>query len=163
MENDNDRSVETTSLKKRKFISFPLAYWSAVIVILISIDYNDGLKRLSHYDFTEGIVVDKILLSPPRYSRQTVEYAQWQYKTSQGEFLFVDKQNDVYYLPIGTKRRIIYLKDKHDEAQVYQPMFWVNIPMIILSMIIATFIFATVQFAIHWKDKWWFDRWAQRF
>ena len=165
MENNDDRSIETTTLVKRKFISFPLAYWSAAIVIIISIDYNDGVKRLSHYDFTEGIVVDKIMLRPPGGSRNSgdVEYAQWQYKTDQGDFLFVDKQNDVYYLPIGTKRKIIYRKDKHDEAHVYRPMFWVNTPMIIVSMLIATFIFAIIQFAIHWKDKLWFDRWGQRY
>ena len=96
MEIGNDKPVEAKSLIKRKFLSFPLAYWSAVIVIIISIDYNDGVQRLSNYNFAEAIVVDKVLLTPPGGTRRTpdVEYAQWQYKTSQGVFLGANNTNN---------------------------------------------------------------------
>lgn len=149
---------------KKNLISFSLAYWLVFIIVLIFICYSDGQKRLSRYSFTKGVVVDKIMLPSPwrssRYGgrRRDLEFAQWQYTINADTFLFVDKQKFTYNKPIGTKRKIIYLKDKNDDALVYSFQFWINTPLILIASIIAVFIYAICQFARHWNDSSWFIR-----
>ena len=155
MEKEYDRTIETKALIKRKFISFPSVYWLAFIIIVIVISYSDGEKRLANYDFTGGVVVDKVFLRARR-SWQDKEYAQWQYVANNDTLLFVDKQYFTYNKPLGTKRKIIYLTSKPDEARVYSFQFWINLPLLLITTFIAIFIFAICQFAIHWNDKNWF-------
>ena len=150
---------------KKKFISFSLAYWLVFVIILIFICYSEGKERLSNYDFTNAVVVDKLILRSPwgsfRYGggRRDLEFAQWQYVINNDTFLFVDKQKFTYNKPIGTKRRIIYLKYKTDEALVYSFQFWINTPLILITFMIAFFIFSICQFARHWNDRSWFSKW----
>lgn len=150
---------------KKRFISFTLAYWLVFIIILIFICYSEGKERLSNYDFTNAVVVDKLILRSPwgssRYGggRRDLEFAQWQYIINNDTFLFVDKQKLTYNKPIGTKRRIIYLKYKTDEALVYSFQFWINTPLILIISMIAFFIFSICQFARHWNDRSWFSKW----
>jgi hypothetical protein len=150
---------------KKKFISFSLAYWLVFIIILLFICYSDGKERLSDYDFTNGVVVDKLILRSPwgssRYGGRggDLEFAQWQYIVNEDTFLFVDKQKFTYNKPTGTQRRIIYLKHKTDEALVYSFQFWINTPLILIVFMIAFFIFSIGQFARHWNDRSWFSKW----
>jgi len=164
METKYDRSTEAKTLTQKKSISFPIVYWLLFIVILVFVSYSDGKKRIANYSFTEGVVVDKLFLPPPvgsrRYGggRRDVEYAQWQYMVGNDTHLIVDKKGLTYNKPLGTRRTIIYLNDKHDEAMVYSFLFWINTPLILIWITIAFFIFAICQYAIHWNDKNWFTR-----
>jgi hypothetical protein len=152
-------------LTPKNSISFPLVYWVLFIIILVSISYSDGKKRIADYSFTEGIVIDKIFLPPPAGSRRyggggnrDVEYAQWQYTVDNETHLIVDKRSLSYNKSLGTRRTIIYLNEKHEEGIIYSFFFWVNTPLILIWVIIAFFIFAICQFAIHWNDNTWFQR-----
>jgi hypothetical protein len=152
-------------LNRRKRISFPIVYWILFLIVLIIISYSDGKDRIAAYDFTEGVVVDKLFLRSPwgnsRYGggRRDIEFAQWQYVIEKDTFLFVDKQHFTYNKPLGTKRKIMYLKNSHDEALVSNPLFWFNIPLILIATVVAVFIFGICLFTIHWNDKAWFARW----
>jgi hypothetical protein len=160
MENDNDRPTETKTLMNNNFIKFSFVYWIAFIVILISISYSQGNKRLSNYSFTEGKVVDKIWLPVKRRRTKTRDYpfSQWQYVVGNDTFLFVDKRFLFYDEPIGTKRKVIYLNSRHDEAMVYNFLFWISGPMIMVATLIALFVFAIWMFTVHWNDKTWFSK-----
>jgi len=114
---------------------------------------------LTHYGFTKGEVIDKISL--PR-KRVDVWYAQWQYVVDKDTFLFVDKRPFIRLRNIGAKATIIYRKEDHQQAMVYNFQFWIRLPLILLASIIAFFIFAVSQFVIHWNDKEWFDKWYRR-
>jgi hypothetical protein len=63
-----------------------------------------------------------------------LQFAQWQYILNNDTFLFADKQKFTYYKPIGTRRKIIYLKEKKGDAMVYSFQFWVNTPLILLYL-----------------------------
>jgi len=117
---------------------------------------------LSKYDFTEGEVVDKIYLRRGYKYPSDVLFAQWQYADGTDTFLFVDKRSFIRLKNIGTKATVIYLKEKHVEAMVYNFQFWINLPFILVASIIALFIFVISQFVIHWNDKTWFENWYRR-
>ena len=156
MEEQHDRSIQTKTLSTRKYISFPLIYWFVFFILIICFSYSDGQKRLANYEFTEGIVIDKLFLPYGRRSRQDVEFSQWRYIAGTDTLLFVDKQPFTRYKPIGTKRTVIYLKD--DVALVYSFQFWINLPYILVFILIAVFVFAICLFIIHWNDRTWFTR-----
>jgi hypothetical protein len=157
MESNNYRSTETKTLMKNNFIKFSFVYWIAFVIIIVIISYNEGKKELSNYSFSEGIVVDKVWL-PVRRRVRDYPFSQWQYAVGKDTFLFVDKRYLAYNKPVGTKRPVIYLNDKHDEARVYSLLFWIDFPMIIVAVLIAGFVFVMLAFAAHWNDKTWFSR-----
>ena len=161
MEKLNDRPTETKTLIIKRILSYPFVYWIGFLVFLFVKSYSDGKEKLSHYEFASGVVVDEILLPSRRFSSDA-SFAQWQYSDGIDTFLFVDKRPFIRLRTIGSKATIIYLKEKHDEAMVYNFQFWINLPFILFSSIIAFFIFAVSQFIIHWNDKVWFQKWYRR-
>lgn len=161
MEEQHDHSIKTKALSQKDLLSFPVVYWLAFIIIVILVCRSDGKKRIVNYEFTEGIVVDKLLLPPARRRYRDVEYSQWQYVAGNDTLLFVDHGLLARNKSIGTKRTVIYLKEKHDEAQVYTFLFWINFPKLLIAFLIAFFIFVISQFARHWSDEQWFRRFGR--
>ena len=150
---------------KSRLLSFTFIYWLAVIVFIIIVSYVSGKERLTKYEFTQGKVVDKILLrvkSGIRSGTYDAYFSQWQYTVGQDTFLFVDRQSFSRLKKIGTTSRVIYLKDNYYAARVYSPDFWISLPFILITIMIALFIFAIRQFVVHWNDKAWFGRWYRR-
>lgn len=161
LEKNDDRPAKTKTLIIKRFLSYPLVYWIGFLVFVIVRSYSDGKEKLSQYDFTKGVVVDEILLPSRRFS-SNASFAQWQYSDGSDTFLFVDKRPFIRIKDIGSKATVIYLKEKHDEAMVYNFQFWINLPFILIASLIAFFIFAISQFIIHWNDGSWFEYWYRR-
>ena len=160
MEEQHDHSIKTKALSQKDLLSFPVIYWLAFIIILILICRSDGKKRIANFEFTEGIVVEKLLL-PGRRRYHDVELSQWQYVAGNDTLLFVDHGLLARNKAIGTRRTVIYLKDKHDEAKVYTFLFWVNFPKVLIAFLIAFFIFVIASFARHWDDEQWFRKFGR--
>ena len=96
MEKRNDATIERKNVMKSRFLSFTFIYWLAVIVFIIVVSYVTGKERLAKYEFTQGKVVDKILLRVKRGLRSgsyDAYFSQWQYAVGQDTFLFVDRQS----------------------------------------------------------------------
>ena len=157
MEKNYDRATETKTLSEGKYNSYALAYWFSFIVFIILFSHSDGEKRLADQKFTEGIVVDKILL-PGRTrtgGQSDIYYSQWQYTVGKDTFLFVDKRFHANK-PIGARSKIIYNVNNHYDALVYNFYFWINLPLLLIALLVAVFIFGIARFIVHWNDKEWF-------
>ena len=156
MEKNHDRPIQAKTVSLKNFISFPVIYWFLFFVLVIYISYSEGKKKLANYEFTEGIVVDKVFLPYGRRRARDVEFAQWQYIAGKDTLLFVDRRSFSRNKPVGTRKTVIYLRDDPGKAFIYSFQFWIDFPKVVIMILIAVFIFAICIFAFHWNDKAWF-------